>query len=94
MHSIHGPFLVTDNDAWLDKENAMGVFRTHERVIHIHTNVSDDDRRRIFFHEMVHLALNDSGVSNILTKKKEEAVCDALGHYFAGACKAGKITIK
>jgi hypothetical protein len=33
---------------------------------------------RVFFHEMVHAALDDAGLSNLLSADAVESICDAI----------------
>jgi hypothetical protein len=93
VYSMHGDVPVGDDDEKLDQMEAVGCFEPHQRTITVHTTLPDTDRRRVFWHELIHLALNDSGVTDVLDGR-EEAVCNALGHYFAAAHKAKKITVR
>lgn len=93
IYSMHGEVPVRDDDAKLDKIEAVGCFEPHDREINVHTTLPDIDRRRVFWHEIVHLALNDSGLTDVLDDK-EEAVCNALAHYFAAAQTAKKISAR
>ena len=43
----------------------------------------------VYWHEVMHLALADSGVGNLLSHDLTEAVCDALAVYLTGAVRDG-----
>ncbi len=45
------------------------------------------------FHEMMHLALADSGAVHNFTDKQQEIICDAAGGYLAAATLAGYLKL-
>lgn len=60
-----------------DPEN-MGHFDPSTRRIEIAKALSGDQRWMVYYHEIAHAALWDSGVHNGLNGAQEEAVCDAV----------------
>lgn len=94
VFSTHGDVPVITDDAFLDANEAVGYFDVHKRQMYVHTDLMPDERRRVFWHELVHLILNDCGLVDLLDEKMEEALCNGLGHYLASAQKAKKIMPK
>lgn len=98
VHSFLGPVPVTTED--LDDPSSeytgttLGEWRPHTRSIHIHDPQDTTEQWRSLMHEIVHLALHDSGQRQILSAKQEEAVCDALGTYLTSAVASGFLSIK
>jgi len=60
-----------------DAEN-MGHFDPSIRRIEICKGLRGDQRWMVFFHEVAHAALWDSGAHNALVGPAEEMVCDAI----------------
>lgn len=57
---------------------AWGTWERHTRTIEIDTTPALAHQWRVLFHELAHVALDDSGLSNGLTIEMEEAFCDAV----------------
>jgi hypothetical protein len=68
------------DQATLDKEaedvDVKGLY--HNETIYLSDRLSGETLKRVFLHELVHSALGVSGVTNLLGKRREEAVCDLL----------------
>lgn len=77
----------------LDSKSLLGSFSTGERVIRLHSKSPIGLRMSVLGHEVMHSILSDTGVSNMMEGKLEEAVCDAFGTWLAGAIQSGAITI-
>jgi hypothetical protein len=75
-------------------EGAMGMFTYRSREITLDQSNGVANMWTTFWHEIIHVALYDSGVSNGLQHDAEEAICDAVGTYLAGMTLAKCLTIK
>jgi hypothetical protein len=88
--SAQGPLPVTVVEDLAETEKAWGQFTMGERSIQLAGDAScSANRLQTLCHELIHLALWDSGVHHLLPQEVEEAVCDAVGSYLAGAARAG-----
>lgn len=87
-YSVLGPVEVREAPL----ENLHGRVDYVPRIITIHQGQHPATAWSTYWHEVVHLALFDAGVD--LPEKQAEAVCDALGTYFAAAVREGFIEVK
>ncbi len=78
--SLLGPVKVLLSDQ-IDGEDNCGEFHHDMRTIKIKNTLPDSVIWHTLYHEQMHLILNDSGVGQMLTKKQEEAVCDAYATF-------------
>jgi hypothetical protein len=92
LWSSLGPLGVSLEDRLED--NALGMFTYRPRDIKIDNTGVPAIQWATFWHEVTHVALFDSGVSNCLNNELEEAVCDAVGTYLAGMTLAGCLTVR
>jgi len=73
----------------------MGQYNLLSRSIRLSKEVtSDESTLATMGHEWAHAALNDAGVSNLLSHEMEEAVCDVFGALIAGAILNGYLAFK
>ena len=64
--------LRTGNrDAW-------GLWDAENRIIWIAARIPLELQWRVFYHELMHVALSDSGLENVLPEDGVEALCDAV----------------
>lgn len=92
--SVLGPIEVADLVAPPPEAgDAVGLYKYVERRIEIEPKMAPEARWSTLWHEAVHVALNDSGVQNVLTKDQAEAVCDAVGGYLAAMMRAGRLRV-
>jgi len=77
--SLLGPVTVRLQEQVGDE--ACGEFHHDTRTIKIKSTLPESVVWHTLYHEQMHLILNDSGVGQILTKKQEEAVCDAYATF-------------
>lgn len=56
-----------------------GDYEESIRRIRVGTTFAPEYRWLVFYHELVHAALQDSGLHNLLKPKMQEALCDAIG---------------
>lgn len=77
----------------IDDGESFGEASFRDRIIRVDGTLDPDARVQTFFHEVVHYALWDSGVHNVLPKKNEEAVCDALGSFLAQLALNGQLKL-
>ena len=55
-----------------------GIFLPDSRTIEVASELRGDQRWRIYYHELTHAALWDSGAHNMFSGKQEELICDAV----------------
>lgn len=94
--SLLGPVSVKQGqnvDKMLRKDGLLGTYDGTERVIRVRNDMPEANVYQVLGHEMMHMILNDSGVSQLVGGKMEEAVCDAFGTWFASAVMSGKLSI-
>ena len=60
------------------EEDTLGQFEPSTRHILILKSLRGDQQWMVFFHELTHAALWDSGAHNALNGAAEEIVCDAI----------------
>ena len=59
-------------------EELFGVFVQGERAIYIRKTMGREQQHRVLWHELAHVAFEDSGLSNGLDRTLEEALADAF----------------
>ena len=60
-----------------DGEEAWGLWCRRHRTIEIELTLPPPMQWSAYFHELMHAALDDSGLANLLTDTQQEALCDA-----------------
>lgn len=95
--SVPGDVMV--NSLGDGKTDRLGEFDPEARVIEVKDTLSAEMQLLVLWHEIVHLALYDSGAVNTLkgrsgARKKEEAVCDAIAQHLVGMTRAGQLTLR
>jgi hypothetical protein len=95
LWSQQGPVPVTKVAELMKTKKAFGLFNFKDRYVHIDKDCGEDTQLQTLFHEMIEVALWDSGLQNVIKPKLKEAVCDAVGTYLASAAAAGylKLTV-
>jgi hypothetical protein len=93
LWSTQGAIPVTVVKGLMKDKRAFGLFNLVERYVHIDKGCGDDTQLATLCHELVEVALWDSGLHNVIKPKLKEAVCDALGTYLASAANAGYIKL-
>jgi hypothetical protein len=83
-----------ETDKALDKDGSRGTFGLHDRIIRIHRKMPTLSQKQTLGHEVMHVILEDSGLSHMVDSKLEEALCDAFGTWFANAVHSGKLVIQ
>jgi Zn-dependent peptidase ImmA (M78 family) len=74
-----GPITVTVVAKLQDAgEDLWGVWKLDERAILIQRHRNKKHMWSTLYHELVHAALDDSGLSNMLTDQQQEMLCDAM----------------
>jgi Zn-dependent peptidase ImmA (M78 family) len=89
VYSSQGPIPIQTIQHLVETEGAYGRWRMRERIIEIDAQSAPATQIHTLFHEMVHVALWDSGAHAVVTPEQEEILCDAIGQYFAAAVQAG-----
>jgi hypothetical protein len=75
----------------LDKrlDDALGDWDNARRIVRLDTEISPVSGWQTIGHELMHSILDDSGVSELLRPKQEEAICRAFGSYYAAYVLSG-----
>lgn len=55
-----------------------GMWEPAKRHISIVSSETPRWQRLVYYHEWVHAALDDTGLSHLLSKEHEEAICDCI----------------
>lgn len=63
-----------------DKE-CIGYFDPARLLIYIDYTLSQDQLRRVFLHELMHATLLLSGMQNLFSNKRQEALCDMIENW-------------
>lgn len=95
--SLLGPVPVLEGrevDDVLRRDGLLGTYNLADREIRVRSDIPDCSAYQVLGHEMMHMILGDSGISNLLAPKMEEALCDAFGTWFAVALQSGKLSLK
>jgi hypothetical protein len=93
VYSSQGPIPVVVADDLEERRQAHGEFIASSRVIEINGEDGNATQIQTLCHEMLEVALWDSGIHNILDHNVKEAVCDAAAAYLAAAVRAGFIRL-
>jgi hypothetical protein len=96
LYSALGPIPVELVDKLPADPEMMtyGRFIGHTRSIELSREIpSAEARIHTLFHEWVHVAMTDSGVTHMLDARLEEAICDAIGGLLAGAALNGNLKL-
>jgi hypothetical protein len=93
MFSVLGPLPVALVEELHEKDQALGMVRFKTRAVQLEKDMCPLTQWQTFWHEAAHVAMFDGGVNDGLTHELEEAVCNAMGTYFAAAVQAGYIKV-
>jgi hypothetical protein len=85
-----GPLPVVEKTLDPDADYR-GKVNLHSRKIVIDESLPPALALQTYWHECVHLALNDGAVR--LPEKLEEQICDVMGTYLAAACRTGFLKV-
>lgn len=61
-----------------DGSDAWGTWQPDTRTIRIERGAPIAHKWRVLYHEIVHSALHDAGLTQLLTDDAEEALCEAI----------------
>lgn len=59
-------------------QECWGIWEDHERRISLDQTASAQHLWKVYFHELTHAWLDDSGISNGISDELNEAICDAI----------------
>lgn len=59
-----------------DEADLLGLF--YNGTIYLSSSLTQEQARRVLFHEVAHAILNVSGITNLLKPHQEEAICSAF----------------
>lgn len=91
IFSVLGPIPVTERE--MHKDNLLGLAEFRPREISLDDGMSLETSWQVLGHEIMHFVLWDGGVTDVLAREVEEAICNAYGTYFAAAVKAGWVKL-
>ena len=57
-----------------------GIWDDSTRTVTLDRTARVEHKWRILFHELTHAALDDAGISNLLSKEAVESLCDAMAN--------------
>ena len=60
------------------KREAWGLWDAENRTIWVAVQIPRELQWRVFYHELMHACLSDSGLENVLPEDGVEALCDAV----------------
>ena len=77
---LSGPITVQIVDRLHDDDgtHCWGLWQQVGRRVQVERSTDKAHQWNVLFHELVHAALDDSGVANLLTEPHVEALCDAI----------------
>jgi hypothetical protein len=61
-------------------EELLGLAEYRPRRISIEKSMPREQQWEVFYHELMHMTLYDSGLANLFKTKKKEAICDATAN--------------
>ncbi len=84
VHGAGGPITVKmvnaiEPDPKYPTDTTFGIWESQTRTIRIIETLEPQFRWLTYFHELVHAALSDSGVTHMMTAENEECLADAIG---------------
>ena len=81
IEGIAGPITIRSvpNLKHSDGTRCLGTWDDATRIIKVDAGLHGESLERVFYHELVHSALDDSGVGSLFTDGVTEAVCDGRG---------------
>jgi len=89
VYSSQGPIPVYPTAGLIVREDSYGRVLYPQREIEIDDSCSSTVQILTLMHELVHIALFDSGVTALVSLEQEEIIADAIAQYFGGAIQAG-----
>jgi Zn-dependent peptidase ImmA (M78 family) len=73
-----GPVSVTLATSVGDGDDSWGTFEQGTRQIRIDSKAPRRHQWWTLYHELVHVALNDAGLDEMMTGEAQEALCNAI----------------
>lgn len=83
-------YLSEEESARLE---AMGYFSHLKRTVDVLDSLPLEQKWQTFWHEVLHVALWDSGANNVLESRAQELVCDAVGTFLTQMMLAGQLRV-
>lgn len=95
VYSQLGPVSVVLKPGLTNKkgEALNGEWSEDDRVVSIDPGSCTATQLATLFHEQIHIALTDSGLSNAFNDEQQETLCCGLGAYFAAAVLSGYLKL-
>jgi hypothetical protein len=87
--SQHGPVPVELVEGLAESREALGMWDARQRAVSLDAASCGTTQLQVLMHEALHVALTDSGATNMLSTELEELVCDAVGCWLAAGIQAG-----
>lgn len=71
VKTVEAPVKVGEADAW-------GFWDEQTRTIGISSEITGRTLWKVFFHELTHVAITDSGLDELISNEMHEALCEAI----------------
>ena len=80
VHCAGGPVKVRRKKVLRasDGEDAWGLWEQDKRTIWVAKGLPLEQQWRVYFHELMHAVLTDSGLENLFPEQGVEVLCDAV----------------
>ncbi len=76
------PVYHTEGLKNADNAESLGLWHENERIIELDAHMTPENAWRVFYHELTHVALTESGLANVLLPvihdEGIDAICDAI----------------
>jgi hypothetical protein len=92
VYSLIGPYSVTVGP--IAEVGVFGEVNHHTRAVTIREGLPPNTMVHTLMHEIVHMALHESGAEEVMSHEQQELVCTAVGLWLTGAIGAGWLTVK
>jgi hypothetical protein len=81
VEGVAGPIVVraVANLRAKDGERCLGHWDDADRLLQVDADLTGEALERVFYHELVHSALDDTGCCALLGARVSEALCDGIG---------------
>jgi hypothetical protein len=68
---VPAPLKLSDTEVW-------GCWDEADRAIKVSDDIPPRMRWKVYFHELTHVAITDSGLDEMISNELHEAICEAV----------------
>jgi hypothetical protein len=81
IEGVAGPIWVRPvaNLKAADAVRCLGTWDDATRLLKVDSALVGEQLERVFYHELIHSALDDTGLHALMTEAVTEAMCDGIG---------------